>query len=63
MKSTGINIHELQYLKGIDPNMHSKITTEWRKWEKALGRTPTADDVIDFVKKIDDKYGKYWFNK
>jgi len=63
MKSAGTNIHEVQYLKGIDPKIHSKITTEWGKWDKTLGRTPTADDVINFAKTINEKYGKYWFNK
>jgi len=31
MKSAGINIHEVDYLKGVDPKIHSKITTEWTK--------------------------------
>lgn len=63
MKSAGINIHEVDYLKGVDPKIHSKITTEWTKQDKSLGRTPTAQDVIDFAKVIDAKYNKYWFNK
>ncbi|MFC4402901.1 PrsW family glutamic-type intramembrane protease [Gracilibacillus xinjiangensis] len=63
MKNAGINIHEVQHLKGIDPKIHSKITNEWSKWDKKLGRTPTSQDIIDFANTIESKYGKYWHNK
>ncbi|WP_300380880.1 hypothetical protein [Clostridium sp.] len=63
IKGKGINIHDIDYLKGVDSKIHSKITTEWMKWDKSLGRTPTAQEVIDFSKQIDNKYNKYWFNK
>ena len=63
LNDTGINIHETQYLEGIDPAVHSKITSEWASWEKSLGRTPTAEEVIDFAKQIDSKYGAYWYNR
>ncbi len=62
MKNAGINIHEVQYLKGIDPKIHSKITNEWSKWDKKLGRTPTSQDIIDFANTIESKFGKYWHN-
>ena len=61
MKKAGINIHETQYLRGVDPAIHSKITTAWTKWEKSLGRTPTAQDVQNFAKEIDKQYGQYWY--
>ncbi|MED4905638.1 T7SS effector LXG polymorphic toxin [Parageobacillus thermoglucosidasius] len=63
MKEVGINIHEVKYLRGVDPKIHSKITTEWARWEKRLGRTPTAKEIIDFAKQMDIKYGKYWYKK
>lgn len=63
MKKSGINEHELKYLRGVDSKIHSKITTEWTKWDKTLGRIPTAQDVINFSKQIHTKYNKYWFNK
>jgi len=63
LNASGKNIHETQYLEGIDPKVHSKITSEWTRWEKSLGRTPTAEEVIDFAKQIDSKYGGYWYNK
>jgi hypothetical protein len=28
-----------------------------------LGRTPTAEEVINFAKQIDSKYGVNWYNK
>ncbi|GFN32160.1 hypothetical protein PCURB6_24200 [Paenibacillus curdlanolyticus] len=62
MKDAGINIHETQYLRGVDPSIHSKITTAWTKWEKSLGRTPTAREIQDFAKEIDKQYGQYWYN-
>ena len=33
------------------------------KWDKSLGKIPTAQEIIDFSKQIDNKYNKYWFNK
>ncbi|WRP06241.1 hypothetical protein U9J35_20700 [Rossellomorea aquimaris] len=63
MKNAGINVHEVHNLKGIDPKIHSKITNEWSKWDKKLERTPTSEDVKDFAKTIESKYGKYWHNK
>lgn len=63
MKDSGINIHEVKYLKGVDAETHKLITKEWMKWDKALGKTPTVQEVIDFAKQIDTKYNKYWFNK
>ncbi|WP_042230006.1 polymorphic toxin-type HINT domain-containing protein [Paenibacillus popilliae] len=60
MKSAGINIHEVKYLRGVDPKVHSKITNEWTKWDKSLGRTPTAQEIRNFAKQIDQKYNKYW---
>ncbi|MBI9051971.1 MAG: hypothetical protein JEZ00_21325 [Anaerolineaceae bacterium] len=63
MDAAKINIHDVEYLKGIDPKIHPKITNEWAKWEKALGHTPSAEEVISFSNTIDAKYGKYWFNK
>lgn len=63
MKAAGINIHDVEYLKGVDPKIHPKITTEWAKWDKSLGHVPTAEEVADFAKTIDDKYSIFWFNK
>jgi hypothetical protein len=31
MKKAGVNIHEAEYLRGVDPKVHSKITNEWTK--------------------------------
>ena len=61
LSKAGINIHEVKYLKGIDPKMHTKITNEWTKWEKNLGRTPTAKEIQNFSETINEKYGQYWF--
>jgi RHS repeat-associated protein len=29
MRAAGINIHDVQLLRGVSPQLHSKITTEW----------------------------------
>src|SRR6185436_8397465 len=58
MKRAGINIHEMKYLRGVDPKVHSKITTEWGRWERKLGHKPTADEIMKFALQIERKYGK-----
>ena len=62
MKSAGINIHDIEFLKGVDPDIHPFITNEWMKWDRSLDHTPSADEIADFAKNIDAKYAKYWFN-
>jgi hypothetical protein len=34
LSKAGINIHEVKYLRGIDPKIHTKITNEWGKMGK-----------------------------
>ncbi|HMM21087.1 MAG TPA: hypothetical protein PKA10_10135 [Selenomonadales bacterium] len=63
LNGKGINIHETKYLEGIDPDIHRLVTKEWQRWEKSLGRTPTAEEVIDFAKQIDSKYSEFWYKK
>lgn len=60
MKQAGVNIHENQFLRGVDPAMHSQVTNEWNRWHRSLGRTPTAQDIIDFAQQIDNKYGQHF---
>jgi RHS repeat-associated protein len=61
MTDAGINIHETQYLRGIDAYTHKQITKEWQKWDKSLGRDPTSEEIIDFSRQIDEKYKSNWF--
>lgn len=61
MRNMGMNIHETKFLRGVDPQIHTKITNEWRIWEKQLGQTPTAREVLDFAKIIEEKYGEFFF--
>lgn len=61
MSKAGINIHEVQYLRGVDPKIHFKITSEWAKWEKGLGHTPTAREIQNFANTIDVRYRQYWY--
>lgn len=57
MQDVGVNIHAPSMLRGVDPAIHSKITTAWGRWERGLGRTPTADDITRFSYQIDEMYG------
>jgi len=57
MERAGVNIHDPSLLRGVDPSIHSKITTAWGRWERGLGRTPTAHDVTQFSYRIDEMYG------
>ena len=57
MERAGVNIHDPSLLRGVDPAIHSKITTAWGRWERGLGRTPTAHDITQFSCRIDEMYG------
>lgn len=57
MRVAGLNIHEVQFLRGVSPQIHSKITTEWTHFHKAAGGNPSATQVADFAKQLDRKYG------
>jgi hypothetical protein len=56
-KRLGVNVHDNYMLRGVDPKIHSQITTEWARWERSLGRAPTVDEVTQFSYVIDEKYG------
>ena len=60
MRDSGINIHTVKYLRGVDPEVHQKNSNEWTSWDKSLGRAPTAQEIRSFEKQIDQKYNKYW---
>jgi RHS repeat-associated protein len=56
MGAAGLNIHDVQFLRGVSPQVHSKITTEWGRFDKAAGGSPSAAQVADFAKQLDRKY-------
>jgi hypothetical protein len=57
MRAAGVNIHEVQFLRGVSPQLHSKITTEWERFHRAAGGNPSAAQVADLAKHIDKRYG------
>lgn len=57
MRTAGINIHDTQFLRGVSQPLHSKITTEWARFNRQMGGNPTAAQVADFAKHIDSTYG------
>ena len=56
----GRNIQETQYLRGVSQPIHSKITTEWIKFNNRKGGNPSAAQVADFAKQIDVMYENYF---
>ena len=63
---TETELHSLENLRGIPrgadgTNLHqSLLRQEWDMFYRAVeesGRTPTRQDLLDFAKKVDDKYG------
>ncbi len=57
MDRVGVNIHEHQFLRGVDSKVHSQITSEWGRWERSFGRTPTAQEFTNFSFVVDQKFG------
>lgn len=60
MEDYGINIHENRYLRGVERLNHNEVTNAWKNWDKSLGHAATAEEVIEFAKRIDEQFGKYW---
>lgn len=63
---TEAEIHSLENLRGIPrgadgTNLHqSLLRQEWNSFYRAVdesGRAPTKQELLDFAKKVDDKYG------
>jgi Pretoxin HINT domain len=50
------NIHDNQFLRGVDQATHQQITNAWRVWG-AANSSPTAESVMDFAGDIDEQFG------
>lgn len=53
----GIDVGDIQFLRGVDPKIHSRITTEWGRFDARFGGNPSPADVARFSKHIDDTFG------
>lgn len=60
MLEAGINIHDIEFLRGVEPELHQLITEEWGRFHKAMGGNPTAAQVADFAKQIDIRFGDHF---
>ncbi|HLF41931.1 MAG TPA: hypothetical protein VJA46_00230 [Acidimicrobiia bacterium] len=59
MQRVGVNIDENQFLRGVDPTIHTQITTSWGPWHRGLGgRIPTAQEITNFSYRIDEQFGQ-----
>jgi hypothetical protein len=58
-RERGINVHETRFLRGVEETIHKQITRSWERWERHLGRTPTADDILKFAKEIEEQFGAH----
>jgi len=56
-EDSDINIHDNEYLRGVDQATHQQITNAWRIWG-AANSSPTAGDVMDFASEIDEQFGE-----
>jgi hypothetical protein len=57
MAAAGINIHELQYLRGIDVPTHITITNMWRTFNNQHGGNPSIPQIQNFARQIDQQFG------
>lgn len=57
MWRSGINVHDTQYLVGVDYDTHVLINAEWREWAASLGRAPTAGEVLEEADVVKGLYG------
>jgi hypothetical protein len=51
-----VNIHDNEYLRGVDQATHQQITNSWRAWG-AANASPSAGDVMGFANQIDEQFG------
>jgi hypothetical protein len=56
MSQAGVNIHNPFRLQGVDPQTHQAITRDWSRWDRELGRPPSAAEVMQFKQTIDARY-------
>jgi hypothetical protein len=53
----GINIHEVQYLRGVDVPTHITITNMWGAFHLQSGGNPTINQIQNFARQIDQQFG------
>ena len=60
MRQSKVYIDELQYLRGVDPEIHGRITKEWLGFHGRCGGDPSAVQVLNFADEINERYGQYF---
>ena len=62
-ENTDINIHDVEYLRGVPKSIHTMITNMWRGWDKALDHSPSKEEVIEFADAVDKLFSVFWYKE
>jgi hypothetical protein len=57
MAAEGVNIHEVQYLRGIDRDTHTRITALWETFGRQNNGNPSIAQIQNFARQIDQQFG------
>lgn len=57
----GFDPNMLDNLAGVNPTIHKNINRMWNEFRSDWkGKIPTANDVMEFVKKVNEECGEYF---
>jgi hypothetical protein len=57
MAAEGVNIHEMQYLRGVDRDTHTRITALWETFGRQNNGNPSSAQIYNFARQIDQQFG------
>jgi hypothetical protein len=57
MAAEGVNIHEVQYLRGVDDPTHREINNLWRTLDRQNNGDPTIAQIRELARQIDQRFG------
>ena len=63
LKIRDINIHDVEYLRGVPKSIHTMITNMWRGWDKALDHSPSKEEVLEFANTVDKLFSVFWYKE
>lgn len=54
----GLNVHDTVWLRGVHPDIHSKLTAEWRRFDATHGGTPTVGQIGTFWNRMERQFAQ-----